>query len=175
MALQLSDRPGSWKEIFGNQASGVKQGCRPGLPGITLLSMIEVAGLTKSYGDFPALRDVSFQIQQTDGITGLLGPNGAGKTTTMRLMTGYLEPTAGDVKIHGLSIQDEDSRVQIKRRVGYLPETTPLYPEMLVSEYQAFAGRVRGLTEDRLERRARAMVDELELGSHLYSPIWILS
>ncbi len=139
------------------------------------MAMIEVQGLSKSYGDFPALQDVSFSIQRDHGITALLGPNGAGKTTTMRLLTGYLEPTAGSIRIDGRDLADEQQRLEMKRNVGYLPETTPLYPEMLVSEFLEFAGRVRGLSDDALEPRARDMIEKLELGSHLYSPIGILS
>lgn len=139
------------------------------------MAMIEVQGLSKSYGDFPALQDVSFSIQKDHGITALLGPNGAGKTTTMRLLTGYLEPTAGSIRIDGRDLADEQQRLEMKRNIGYLPETTPLYPEMLVSEFLEFSGRVRGLSGEALEARARDMIEKLELGSHLYSPIGILS
>ena len=140
-----------------------------------LLLMIEVSRLNKTFGDFMAVRDVSFSIDRSHGITALLGPNGAGKTTTMRLLTGYLSPTSGRVVMNGIELGDEDSRVQAKRHVGYLPESTPLYPEMLVSEYLEFMGRVRGLAPDVLERNARRVIEQLELGSHLYSPIAILS
>jgi len=137
--------------------------------------MIEVKNLTKSFGDFSAVRDVSFKIEKKSGITALLGPNGAGKTTTLRLLTGYLKPTSGQVSVAGLSPQDEDGLVELKRKVGYLPETSPLYPEMLVSEYLAFVGQVRGLFGDALEKAGEEMIEKLELGSHLYSPIGILS
>ena len=137
--------------------------------------MLEVQGLCKNYGDFQALQDVSFRIPRNEGITALLGPNGAGKTTSMRLMTGYLEPTAGDVLVDGQSVRDRAHILEIKRRIGYLPESTPLYPEMLVSEYLEFMGQVRGLAGDDLETNAREMIELLELGSHLYSPIGILS
>lgn len=137
--------------------------------------MIEVQGLCKSYGDFQALQNATFRIPKNQGITALLGPNGAGKTTTMRLMTGFLEPTAGDIQIDGKSVRDPHELLAIKRRVGYLPESTPLYPEMLVSEFLEFMGRVRGLDGPELETNAREMIEKLELGSHLYSPIGILS
>ena len=137
--------------------------------------MIEVRNLTKAFGDFTAVNSVSFTIGAEAGIIGLLGPNGAGKTTTMRLLTGYLTPSSGSVSINGLSPQEEDTRVEMKRTIGYLPETTPLYPEMLVSEYLQFMGRVRGMTEDALESSAREMIEKLSLGSHLYTPIALLS
>ncbi|MCR9142234.1 MAG: ABC transporter ATP-binding protein [bacterium] len=137
--------------------------------------MIEVQGLCKSYGDFQALQNASFRIEKQQGITALLGPNGAGKTTTMRLLTGYLEPSAGEILIDGRSVRDSRELLEIKRRVGYLPESSPLYPEMLVSEFLEFTGRVRGLGGDELENNAREMIEKLELGSHLYSPIGILS
>lgn len=137
--------------------------------------MIEVQGLSKSYGDFEALQDASFSIGAGEGITALLGPNGAGKSTTMRIMTGYLEPGAGDVLIGGQSVRDPAVLPEIKRRIGYLPESTPLYPEMLVSEYLEFMGSVRGMDVDELETSARDLIGKLELGSHLYSPIGILS
>lgn len=137
--------------------------------------MIEVHGLCKSYGDFQALQNATFTIPKNQGITALLGPNGAGKTTTMRLMTGFLEPTSGDIRFDGKSVTDPRELQDIKRRIGYLPESTPLYPEMLVSEYLEFIGRVRGLDGAELETNARDMIEKLELGSHLYSPIGILS
>lgn len=137
--------------------------------------MIEVSHLTKTFGDFSAVKDVSFSIDRSHGITALLGPNGAGKTTTMRLLTGYLTATAGDVVINGIRLGGEDSLVAAKRTIGYLPESTPLYQEMLVSEYLQFMGQVRGLDEDTLDKNARRVIEQLELGSHLYSPIGILS
>ncbi len=122
--------------------------------------MIEVQGLSKSYGDFTALQNASFSIQPGEGITALLGPNGAGKSTTMRMIAGFLEPDAGDATINGASIVNQ---------------RTPLYPEMLVSEYLEFMGSVRGMGVDELEDSARDLIGKLELGSHLYSPIGILS
>ncbi|MBI3395606.1 MAG: ATP-binding cassette domain-containing protein [Spirochaetia bacterium] len=137
--------------------------------------MIEVTGLSKSFGDFAAVRDLNFTIQKNSGITALLGPNGAGKTTTLRLLTGYLQPTSGSVKVADMDLADEDNLIKVKRRIGYLPESSPQYPEMLVSEYLEFVGRVHGLSGDALEAAGREMVDKLELGSHLYSPLGILS
>lgn len=137
--------------------------------------MIEVRNVTKNFGDFSALKNISFRIEEKSGITALLGPNGAGKTTTMRLITGFLKPNSGDIFLNGYSVRDEMELVEIKKRVGYLPETAPLYPEMLISEYLEFMGHVRGVTGNLLEKRARELIGSLELGSHFYSPIGILS
>ena len=137
--------------------------------------MIEVKNVTKAFADFPAIKNLSFRIEKKTGVTALLGPNGAGKTTTMRLLTGFLRPTAGDIYMNGLSVRDDRDLVEIKKNVGYLPENSPLYPEMLVSEYLEFMGQVRGVKGDILEKRAREMIDGLELDSHFYSPIGILS
>jgi len=137
--------------------------------------VIQLENVCRSFGDFNAVQDVSFSMDTGAGITGLLGPNGAGKTTTMRMITGYLRPTSGDIRVAGMSVLDEDQITEIKRTIGYLPETTPLYPEMLVSEYLDFMGRVRGVSEPDLRRAADEMVERLDLSSHLYSPIGILS
>ena len=104
--------------------------------------MIEVEGLTKYYGDFPALKDVSFSVQQGE-ILAFLGPNGAGKSTTMKILTGYISPTAGRASIDGLDVVDQS--LAVRRRIGYLPETTPLYYEMQVDEFLKFAARLRGI------------------------------
>jgi ABC-2 type transport system ATP-binding protein len=137
--------------------------------------VIQLENVCRSFGDFNAVQDVSFALNSGSGITGLLGPNGAGKTTTMRMITGYLRPTSGNITVDGMSVLDEDRITEIKRTVGYLPETTPLYPEMLVSEYLDFMGRVRGVAEPALKAAADEMVERLSLASHLYSPIGILS
>lgn len=138
-------------------------------------TMIEARNLTKSFQDFVAVRDISFQIDKGSGITGLLGPNGAGKTTTMRLLTGYYQPNSGEVEIAGVKLKDESTKLEIKQKVGYLPESSALYPEMLVSEYLAFIGEVRGIMGKKLRDKCDEMTEKLELGSHLYSPIGILS
>lgn len=137
--------------------------------------MIELSGVTRKYGEFTAVNDLNLTVEPSSGITAFLGPNGAGKSTTMRLMMGYLKPTSGSVRVLEKSLDDPDNLLEVRKRIGYLPETTPLYPEMLVSEYLQFMGGVRGLTGALLENRYREMVELLELGSHLYSPIGILS
>lgn len=104
--------------------------------------MIEVSHLNKNYGTRPAIRNLSFTVG--DGqIFGLLGPNGAGKSTIMNILTGYLAPTSGEVKVAGFSLPEEAQ--QAKACVGYLPEQPPLYPEMTVQEYLDFAAELKGV------------------------------
>ena len=104
--------------------------------------MIEVQHLTKQYGRFTAVDDVTFRVDKGE-ILGFLGPNGAGKTTTMRILTGYMPATAGKAVIAGFDIFDQP--LDAKRRIGYLPETPPLYPDMTVRDYLLFVGRIRGV------------------------------
>ena len=139
--------------------------------------MLEVRNLTIEYDRFRAVDDISFSVGPESGITALLGPNGAGKTTTMRAITGYLHPTSGRVIVDGIERTDTKSDLQIKRSIGYLPESTPLYNEMLVSEFIEFSGRARGLSQKdgSLEKAARDMIDRLDIGSHFYTPLGLLS
>ena len=103
--------------------------------------MVEVSHLSKKYGTHPAIEDLSFTVG--DGqIFGLLGPNGAGKSTIMNILTGYLAPTSGKVKVAGFSLPEQAQ--QAKACVGYLPEQPPLYPEMTVQEYLDFAAELKG-------------------------------
>src|SRR5205085_9621245 len=104
--------------------------------------MIEVANLSKRYGDLPAVRDVSFTA--TDGqILGFLGPNGAGKTTTMRIITGFMPATSGTVRVDGFDVFEQST--QVRRRIGYLPENPPLYNDMSVTGFLRFVARLKGL------------------------------
>lgn len=137
--------------------------------------MLEVRNLIVQYDRFRAVDDISFSVGPQSGITALLGPNGAGKTTTMRAITGYLQPTSGQIEICGIRRDSVDAELAIKRRIGYLPETTPLYNEMLVSEFIEFSGRARGMEGADLEKAARTMVERLQLGSHFYTPLGLLS
>ncbi|HEY1203225.1 MAG: ABC transporter ATP-binding protein [Bryobacteraceae bacterium] len=116
--------------------------------------MIKVEGLTKRYGRTLAVNDISFQVEKGQ-VVGFLGPNGAGKTTTMRVLTCFLPPTAGTASLAGYDVLDQP--LEVKRRIGYLPETPPLYPEMEVSEYLTFVGRLKGVTRSAIARR----VDEV--------------
>ncbi|MCD6290330.1 MAG: ATP-binding cassette domain-containing protein [Anaerolineae bacterium] len=134
--------------------------------------MIQVEGLTKVYGNFTAIHDVSFQVQRGE-ILGFLGPNGAGKTTTMRILTGFMPPTAGKVTIAGYDIM-EDS-LEARRHIGYLPESVPLYPEMTVVNYLNFTAAIRGvpkrdeavervMAQLNLEDRADTIIGKLSKG-----------
>jgi ABC-2 type transport system ATP-binding protein len=112
--------------------------------------MIQVDRLTKYFGDRPATRDLSFRIEP-GSVVGFLGLNGAGKTTTLRMLAGDLAPSAGTVRIHGRDIAAEPRAV--KRQIGFLPEVSPLYPEMTVREYLGYAGGLRGLRGRELRER----------------------
>ncbi len=134
--------------------------------------MIQVQELTKRYGRFVALDRISFHARQGE-IVGFLGPNGAGKTTTMRILSGYMPPTEGTAKVAGLDVF-EDS-LEVRRRVGYLPETVPLYRDMTTRGYLKFVAELRGTphpkkrAEEALERvgmqdRARSLIRSLSKG-----------
>lgn len=110
--------------------------------------MIEVRNLTKLYGDFIAIRDVSFTAER-GSILGFLGPNGAGKTTTMRIITGFMPASSGTVLIDGLDIFNQS--LEARRKIGYLPESPPLYSDMRVEDYLRFVARLRGVSRSNLE------------------------
>jgi ABC-2 type transport system ATP-binding protein len=112
--------------------------------------VIEVQHLTKRYGPFTAVDDVSFRAERGE-ILGFLGPNGAGKTTTMRILTGYMPPTDGKAVVAGYDVLEQP--IDAKRRTGYLPETPPLYPDMTVRDYLEFCARIKGVPRE--GRRAR--------------------
>jgi ABC-2 type transport system ATP-binding protein len=105
--------------------------------------MIEARNLTKRYGMRLALQDVSFHAERGE-ILGLLGPNGAGKSTTMRILTGYMPPTSGSARVAGYDVVDDS--IEVRRRIGYMPENVPLYPEMTVRAYLDFVGRAKQVT-----------------------------
>src|SRR5690349_18131203 len=104
--------------------------------------MIKVEGLTKRYARTVAVDNISFEVEKGQ-IVGFLGPNGAGKTTTMRVLTGFLPPTAGTAQVAGFDVLEQP--IEVKRRIGYLPELPPLYPDMEVVEYLTFVARLKGL------------------------------
>ena len=118
--------------------------------------VIEVNHLTRKYGSFTAVKDVSFSIPKGQ-IVGLLGHNGAGKTTTLKVLTGYLEPTGGQVRITGLDVQKDLQAIQAK--IGYLPENSPLYPEMTVVQYLDYVADMRSLP---LSEKSKAIKDAIE-------------
>jgi ABC-2 type transport system ATP-binding protein len=114
--------------------------------------MIKVEGLTKRYARTVAVDNVSFEVAKGQ-IVGFLGPNGAGKTTTMRVLTCFLPPSAGGAEVAGFNVTA--SPMEVKRRIGYLPETPPLYPEMEVGEYLKFVGRLKGIPKAQLAARVQ--------------------
>lgn len=134
--------------------------------------MLEVSRLTRSYGDVLAVDDVSFSIGKGE-IVGLLGHNGAGKTTIMKMLSGYLEPNEGSIKIGGLNLARQTKRAQ--RELGYLPENLPVYPDMLVAEYLEFAAEMRGLHGQQQYREIRRVVAATEIGDRLTASIATLS
>src|SRR6478735_12344267 len=106
------------------------------------MSLLTLEGVTKRFNGVTAVDGVSFTVDRGQ-VVGFLGPNGAGKSTTMRMITQFFEPDAGVIRLDGTSLTDAGR--EAKRRIGYLPESNPLYPEMLVSEYLDFVGRLREL------------------------------
>jgi len=105
--------------------------------------MIEVENLTKSFGTKVAVDNLSFSVQKGD-VLGFLGPNGAGKSTTMRMVTGFIPPTSGDAKVCGISVVDQPT--EAKKKIGYLPESAPLYNDMTVTGFLSFCASIRGLS-----------------------------
>lgn len=129
---------------------------------------IEVKGITKTYGEQKALNQVSFAIGKGE-IVGFLGPNGAGKSTMMKILTGYLPPTKGRAEVCGLDLAEKS--LEVRRKVGYLPEHNPLYLEMYVKEYLAFTAGLHGLGKDRIP----AMIEKVGLGPEQHKRIGQLS
>ncbi|NCQ59261.1 MAG: ATP-binding cassette domain-containing protein [Myxococcales bacterium] len=134
--------------------------------------MIEALNLTKRYGAVKALDDVSFEVKRGE-VLGFLGPNGAGKTTTMKILTCFIAPTEGTARVNGIDVF-EDS-IGVRQAIGYLPESTPLYTEMMVSEYLDFVARMRGFRGGDISKRIEAVVDQAALGSVFQQEIRALS
>ncbi len=120
--------------------------------------MIKVSGLTKDYGARRAINNLSFDAQQGE-IVGFIGPNGAGKTTTMRILTGYMPPTDGEAIVAGYDVVEES--LEVRKRVGYLPETVPLYTDMIVFDYLKFMGELRKIPN--LDARVDEVLDMVGL------------
>jgi len=123
--------------------------------------MIKVEHLTKYYGEYPAVRDVSFTVERGQ-IVGFLGPNGAGKSTTMRMITGYITATSGRATIDGYDVFTQP--IESRRRIGYLPENCPLYLEMRVIEYLRFRAGLKGLNSREQRNRLAYVIDRCWLG-----------
>ena len=124
--------------------------------------MIEADGLTKYYGTFIAVKDMTFRVPRGQ-VVAFLGPNGAGKSTTMKMLTGYLAPSAGTARIAGFDMGT--NRIAGAERLGYLPENGPLYPDMTPRSLLEFFADARGLTGDRRKERIEAVIRQCELGS----------
>ena len=134
--------------------------------------MIEAEGLTKFYGRVPAIKNVSFRIDRGE-IAGLLGPNGAGKTTVMRILAGFLPPSRGSARVAGRDLAPDS--LEARRRIGYLPETVPLYQEMTVRSYLKFFAAIRGLTGRRRESQADKVMGLCRIDKHAGTRIGNLS
>ncbi len=135
-------------------------------------AMIEASGLSKYYGPFVAVEDISFVIPQGE-VVAFLGPNGAGKTTMMRMLTGYVAPSSGNAAIAGHDVRRD--RIAASRRLGYLPENGPMYPDMTPLDLLRFFGEARELPADRLKSRIEAVIDLCALDLVVEKPIGKLS
>ena len=134
--------------------------------------MIHVENLTKYYKKLCAVDRISFDVQKGE-ILGILGPNGAGKTTTLRMLTGFLRPTAGSIRVKEFNI--EEQALEIKRIMGYLPESAPLYHEMLVYDYLDYIANIREIEHSRKLPRIRQLADLCGLNSVMHQPVSELS
>jgi ABC-2 type transport system ATP-binding protein len=122
--------------------------------------MIQVSSLSKSYGPKVAISDVTFDVKAGE-ILGFLGPNGAGKTTTMRILTGYLPATSGTVTVAGFDVFSQS--LQVRRNIGYLPESVPLYPEMTVESYLNFIAQIRGVSSKIRKDRVLTVMKQMHV------------
>lgn len=134
--------------------------------------MIQIENLTKYYGDACAVDEISFEIKKGE-ILGLLGPNGAGKTTTMRMLTCYLQPTSGNIQVKDHNILENS--LEIKKLIGYLPESAPLYPDMLVYDYLKFVADVRGMEKSASDSHIKELADMCGINEVMHRPINELS
>ncbi|HTX39305.1 MAG TPA: ATP-binding cassette domain-containing protein [Bryobacteraceae bacterium] len=123
--------------------------------------MIKVEGLTKRYARTVAVDNISFEVEKGQ-IVGFLGPNGAGKTTTMRVLTCFLPPTSGTASVAGFDVLENP--MEVKKRIGYLPETPPVYPEMEVDEYLHFVGKLKGIGSGDIRRRVDEVTGRCAIG-----------
>lgn len=134
--------------------------------------MIKLNNVTKYFGDYPAITDISFTINDGE-IVGFLGPNGAGKSTTMKIITGFLPPSAGKVSVAGHDVVTDS--IAARSNIGYLPETVPLYGEMTVKDYLTFMGKIRGMSRSKIRSRIDEVVDLCRLADYRNSHISKLS
>ncbi|MDH5731594.1 MAG: ATP-binding cassette domain-containing protein [Gammaproteobacteria bacterium] len=134
--------------------------------------MINIEKLTKDFGPFRAVDDISFEVKKGE-VLGFLGPNGAGKSTTMKMITGFITPTKGDAKICGESILD--APISVKQKIGYLPEGAPAYPDMTPFEFLHFIAEIRGFTGEDANVKVNNAIKKVNLESVIHKPIDNLS
>jgi len=133
---------------------------------------IEVSSLSKDFGAFTAVSDVSFEVRSGE-VLGFLGPNGAGKSTTMKMITGFLAPTRGQIHVAGFDVSRQP--IEVKRRIGYLPEGAPAYDDMTATAFLEFIARIRGYNRRERRERVAMAIDKANLGSVVHKPIETLS
>lgn len=134
--------------------------------------MISVQHLTKKYGSFTAVNDISFEVEKGE-IVGFLGPNGAGKSTTMKILTGYLPPTSGRATIAGFDVFSQS--IEARKRLGYLPENTPLYTDMKVGEYLRYRAALKGVPMSKVRERVGDVLDLCQIADREKQLIGALS
>jgi ABC-2 type transport system ATP-binding protein len=136
------------------------------------MNSVEISHLRKDFGLFTAVSDLSFSVKQGE-VLGFLGPNGAGKSTTMKMITGFLTPTSGTAKICGFDILSQP--IEAKKKIGYLPEGAPAYPDMNPEEFLNFIAEIRGLRGDAKTKRVREVIEKVNLGNVAHQSIDTLS
>lgn len=134
--------------------------------------MIKIKNLSKKFGHLTAVEDISFQVEPGE-VLGFLGPNGAGKSTTMKMITGFLAPTSGDIEVCGFNVNDKP--IEVKKRIGYLPEGAPSYGEMSPAQYLGFISQVRQLSGQTKIERTKEVIERLHLDKVLNQSIETLS
>ncbi len=134
--------------------------------------MIEIKNLTKKFNSNTILDNITFSVKKGE-VLGFLGPNGAGKTTTMKIITSFWAPTSGKVEVGGLDVNENS--LEIRKKIGYLPETVPLYDDMLVYEYLKFVAEIRGLSKGALKKRIKEVIQTCGLAKVMRQPIEELS
>jgi ABC-2 type transport system ATP-binding protein len=134
--------------------------------------MISIENLVKDYGTTRALNGINVEIPRGQ-VIGLLGPNGAGKSTTLRILTGFIKPTSGRIRVKGLDVTEH--QIEVKRMIGYLPESAPLYSEMLVYDYLNYIADLRGLNKARKSQRIKELADLCGIREVMHRPVRSLS
>ncbi|HET8577123.1 MAG TPA: ABC transporter ATP-binding protein [Methylomirabilota bacterium] len=145
---------------------------QPAEPARSESPIVAIEHVTTLYGDVAAISDVTLHVERGE-VLGLLGPNGSGKTTLLRMLTGYLSPTSG--RLSGAGYDTERQRMEARRRIGYVPESLPLYSHMRVQEFLRFMARLRRLDSDTVEAAITEVAEQVALSDHLGAPIRTLS